>query len=65
VAIEGSVPGLRRAATFREMWGSSVASFSKRTLGSTLCQAWVRTWGREGKGEMEVTIKGDSRCSCR
>lgn len=58
-----SVLALRRAATFREMWGGSVVSFSKRTLGSTLCQAWVRTWGHEGKGEMEMTTKGDSRCS--
>lgn len=23
----------------------------------------VRTWGHEGKGEMEMTIKGDPRCS--
>lgn len=33
---KGSVPGLRRAATIREMWGGSVASFSKRTRGFTL-----------------------------
>lgn len=55
---EGSVLGLRRATTFREMWGGSTASFSKRTPGSTLCWAWVRTWGHEGEEEMEMTIKG-------